>query len=108
MRRRADVAFTRYRIAVMLDGCYWHGCPDHYVPSKTNVNYWTEKIAGNRARDADTDARLRSAGWTVVRVWEHEEPALIAEQLRELLSEHGAQIGRCATTAPDAKQPGQR
>lgn len=72
VRRTADVVFPRLRIAVFLDGCYWHGCPDHYVASKSNVSWWRNKIEGNIARDMDTNQRLRHAGWLVVRVWEHE------------------------------------
>jgi len=72
LRRRADVVFTRRRVAVFVDGCYWHGCPEHYAAPVTNAAYWSGKVARNRARDADTDARLREAGWRPVRVWEHE------------------------------------
>ncbi|QBI19507.1 very short patch repair endonuclease [Egibacter rhizosphaerae] len=72
LRRRADLVFTRRRVAVFVDGCYWHGCPQHYGEPSTNAEYWRSKIARNRERDADTDARLRQAGWTPVRIWEHE------------------------------------
>lgn len=74
IRRTADLVFTRARVAVFLDGCYWHACPDHYVPPSTNPAYWHAKIAGNAARDRDTDARLAAAGWAVIRVWEHDDP----------------------------------
>lgn len=80
-RRRADIVFTRARVAVFLDGCFWHGCPAHYVEPKTNVDYWRPKIARNIARDAETSERLRKAGWTVLRFWEHEEPSLVAEKI---------------------------
>lgn len=72
MRRKADLVFTRHRVAVFVDGCYWHGCPDHFSLPATNSDYWHAKITGNRERDVDTDRRLREAGWTPVRVWEHE------------------------------------
>jgi DNA mismatch endonuclease (patch repair protein) len=72
LRRRADVVFTRQRVAVFLDGCYWHGCPEHYVSPKTNPGYWSDKVARNMARDRDTDQRLEDEGWTVLRFWEHE------------------------------------
>lgn len=72
VRRTADLVFPRARIAVFVDGCFWHGCPVHHTVAKTNAAYWAEKVAANRRRDADTDARLREAGWTVIRVWEHE------------------------------------
>lgn len=70
--RRADVVLRADRMAVFLDGCFWHGCPDHFRPPATNADYWTAKIARNRARDASTTALLEAAGWAVVRVWEHE------------------------------------
>jgi DNA mismatch endonuclease (patch repair protein) len=74
VRRSADLVFTRARVAVFVDGCFWHGCPDHFVMPKTNTPYWDAKIAGNVQRDAATDRLLRDAGWEVVRVWEHEAP----------------------------------
>jgi len=76
--RRADVVLRGDRIAVFLDGCFWHGCPDHFRPPATHADYWTAKIAGNRARDAATGALLEAAGWVVVRVWEHEPTASAA------------------------------
>lgn len=72
IRRTADLVFPGPRVAVFLDGCFWHGCPDHYVPPSTNPDYWRTKIAGNISRDRDTDNRLVAAGWTVIRFWEHE------------------------------------
>lgn len=78
VRRRADVLFPRARVAVFVDGCWWHGCPDHYRTPRSNPGWWDEKIARNRARDLDTDRRLRDAGWRVVRGWEHEHPEHLA------------------------------
>jgi DNA mismatch endonuclease (patch repair protein) len=72
-RRRVDLAFTKRRVAVLVHGCYWHGCPTHYTPPKKNAGFWAEKVQRNRARDHETEALLASAGWTVVTVWEHEE-----------------------------------
>jgi len=87
LRRRADIVFGPAKVAVFIDGCYWHGCPEHYVPPKTNSGYWRPKISGNVARDRDTDIRLKAAGWTVLRFWEHESPeacsATIAAAVRE-------------------------
>ncbi len=74
MRRRADLVFPRKKVAVYVDGCFWHGCPIHGTWPKNNADWWRAKIEGNRARDRDTDERLADAGWTVVRVWEHEGP----------------------------------
>ena len=81
LRRTADLVFTRRRIAVFVDGCFWHGCPDHHTTARTNAAYWAEKVRANRERDADTDRRLGEAGWTVLRFWEHEEPAAVAERI---------------------------
>ncbi|KAF4405859.1 very short patch repair endonuclease [Streptomyces lycii] len=72
LRRTADMVFRPAKVAVFIDGCYWHGCPEHYVSPKTNPGYWSDKVARNVARDRDTDARLHEAGWTVLRFWEHE------------------------------------
>ncbi|WP_101588568.1 very short patch repair endonuclease [Brevibacterium jeotgali] len=80
-RRRADIVFTRARIAVFVDGCFWHGCPEHFIPPKSNPDYWGSKIEKNRRRDAETTAHLRDAGWTVMRFWEHEDPAAAAEAI---------------------------
>lgn len=66
------MVFRPAKVAVFVDGCYWHGCPKHYVPPKTNPGYWSDKVARNMARDRDTDQRLAEAGWTVLRFWEHE------------------------------------
>ncbi|MEU0491246.1 very short patch repair endonuclease [Nocardiopsis sp. NPDC006139] len=81
LRRTADLVFTRRRIAVFVDGCFWHGCPEHHTTARTNAAYWAEKVRANRERDADTDRRLGEAGWTVLRFWEHEEPAAVAERI---------------------------
>ncbi|MER8044293.1 very short patch repair endonuclease [Streptomyces sp. NPDC094032] len=72
LRRTADIIFRPVRLAVFIDGCYWHGCPEHYVSPKTNPGYWSEKVHRNMTRDRDTNARLEEAGWTVLRFWEHE------------------------------------
>lgn len=88
LRRKADIVFPRHRVAVFIDGCFWHGCPDH-GRRRHDVNgwYWPEKIARNQNRDADTDDRLRGAGWSVVRVWEHEPPEGAAERIRSTVSQ---------------------
>ncbi len=71
-RRRADLAFPTERVAVLVDGCFWHGCPEHGTAPKANADWWRDKIAANVARDRDTVARLEEAGWLAIRVWEHE------------------------------------
>lgn len=73
-RRTIDVAFPGRRVAVFVDGCFWHGCPIHGVPPKHNAQWWADKIGRNRARDLETTAHLEALGWTVVRVWEHVDP----------------------------------
>jgi DNA mismatch endonuclease (patch repair protein) len=74
LRRTADLVFRPTKVAVFIDGCYWHGCPEHYVSPKTNPGYWSDKVARNIARDRDTDKRLTDADWTILRFWEHESP----------------------------------
>lgn len=70
-RRRADVVFTSRRIAIFVDGCFWHGCPLHYVAPKTNAAFWEAKVDRNRERDRQADLELKLAGWTSLRIWEH-------------------------------------
>ncbi|MEU5898490.1 MULTISPECIES: very short patch repair endonuclease [Streptomyces] len=81
LRRTADIVFRPAKLAVFIDGCYWHGCPEHYVQPKTNAGYWSDKVARNMARDRDTDAQLRAAGWTVLRFWEHESAEACAVKI---------------------------
>lgn len=88
-RRSVDVAFTRLRLAVFVDGCFWHNCPEHGHLPHTNPEWWRVKLDANSRRDADTTARLEALGWTVIRIWEHEEVgeaarrvALTVEDLR--------------------------
>jgi DNA mismatch endonuclease (patch repair protein) len=81
LRRTADVVFPRARIAVFVDGCYWHGCPEHHRPAATNSEFWRTKIADNKRRDAETNRMLADQGWTVIRCWEHEEPSSVAERV---------------------------
>ncbi|MFD5175933.1 very short patch repair endonuclease [Nocardia sp. NPDC058379] len=86
-RRRADVVFPRLRVAVYVDGCFWHRCPVHATDPKNNAQWWADKLAGNVARDRATDAALRAAGWQVVRVWEHEDPHVAAQRISALIRE---------------------
>lgn len=78
-RRSIDIAFTRARVAVMVDGCFWHGCPEHGTKPRSNSGWWATKLAANAARDADTNRVLTEMGWRVVRIWEHEVPAVAAD-----------------------------
>ncbi|MBH0119867.1 very short patch repair endonuclease [Rhodococcus sp. HM1] len=86
LRRRADLVFPRRHLAVYVDGCFWHRCPVHATDPKNNSEWWAAKLAGNVARDRDTDARLTAAGWTVVRIWEHEDPLTAADRVQNALT----------------------
>jgi DNA mismatch endonuclease (patch repair protein) len=73
-RRRADIAFIKAKIAVFMDGCFWHGCPLHGTWPRSNAEWWRRKIEQNIQRDRDTDRRLAAIGWTVIRFWAHDDP----------------------------------
>jgi len=96
LRRRADVVFRRRRIAVFVDGCFWHRCPQHAVPPKNNADWWARKLQRTVDRDRDTDQRLRAAGWVPVRVWEHELPEEAAARICDLVK-----AGSASTTPGD-------
>ncbi|MFF4135241.1 very short patch repair endonuclease [Streptomyces mirabilis] len=81
-RRRIDVAFTRAKVAVLIDGCFWHGCPEHATQPKANAEWWRTKLDRNMARDRETTEHLTALGWMVLRFWEHETPAEVAVRVR--------------------------
>lgn len=85
-RRRVDVAFTRAKVAVLIDGCFWHGCPEHATQPKANAEWWHQKLDRNMARDAETTEHLTAAGWTVLRFWEHEAPADVADRVAAVVA----------------------
>ncbi|HML39854.1 MAG TPA: DNA mismatch endonuclease Vsr [Bellilinea sp.] len=85
LKRRADILFREDGIAVFVDGCFWHGCPIHGTQAKANAEFWTEKIKRNKDRDVDTNQRFEAAGWTVIRVWEHEYPIEAAMKIAEII-----------------------
>nr|WP_255352999.1 DNA mismatch endonuclease Vsr [Modestobacter sp. Leaf380] len=89
LRRRADVVFTRRKVAVYVDGCYWHSCPAHGTTAKANAEFWASKLTANQRRDRDTDRRLAEAGWQVIRVWEHESPTEAADRIELMLRDSG-------------------
>ncbi|THA70838.1 very short patch repair endonuclease [Streptomyces sp. A0958] len=93
LRRTADVVFPKAKVAVFVDGCFWHGCPEHYRPAKKRGQAWAEKIEGNRDRDAATTLALKEQGWSVLRFWEHEDPEMAAEQVRVVVEERRATTG---------------
>lgn len=84
-RRRADVAFFWAKVAVFVDGCFWHGCPKHGSWPKTNAEWWQQKIRTNQRRDRDTDHMLKAQGWTVLRFWEHTDPITAARRIVKVL-----------------------
>lgn len=85
LRRRADLVFTRSKVAVYVDGCFWHSCPTHATVPKANREWWVAKLAANVDRDRDTDARLGDEGWMVVRVWEHEGVTEAADRVEAIV-----------------------
>lgn len=97
-RRRADLVFRGPRVAVFLDGCFWHSCPTHATFPSNNRQWWADKLAANVARDRDTDRRLASAGWRVVRIWEHESPVVAATKVERIVRRRArssrSQLGR--------------
>ncbi|WP_312034255.1 very short patch repair endonuclease [Actinoplanes sp. TBRC 11911] len=78
-RRTIDIAFTRARVAVFVDGCFWHVCPEHRTSPAANAEWWATKLAKNQARDTATNEHLSGLGWTVIRIWEHEDPETAAK-----------------------------
>ncbi|MGW1490729.1 very short patch repair endonuclease [Streptomyces sp. NPDC002402] len=90
MRRRTiDIVFGPAKVAVFLDGCFWHGCPQHATQPKANAEWWRTKLDKNMARDRETTQHLEAEGWTVLRFWEHEDPATVARvvaQAREAVT----------------------
>lgn len=85
LRREADVVFRGPKVAVYVDGCFWHGCPEHGSTPKSNRDFWREKIQRNKERDRDTVERLEEEGWVAVRVWEHEDPVEAADRVEDVV-----------------------
>ncbi|RSS48129.1 very short patch repair endonuclease [Streptomyces sp. WAC06614] len=88
-RRTIDIAFPGSRIAVFMDGCFWHGCPQHATSPKANSDWWRTKLDRNMARDLETTAHLEAAGWRVLRFWEHEAPEVVAAQVMRAVRRDG-------------------
>lgn len=87
MRCKADLLWRGLRLAVFIDGCFWHGCPDHATRPKANEAWWADKLDGNERRDRRTDLDLERLGWTVLRFWEHEEPSTVADAICSALEQ---------------------
>ncbi|RCK71512.1 very short patch repair endonuclease [Desertihabitans brevis] len=98
LRSRADIVFTRRRIAVYLDGCFWHGCPTHGVIPIAHSDYWQPKLARNKERDAQATLALQEAGWIVLRFWEHEGTASVVAAI-------SSEVGDRSVSAPAASGP---
>lgn len=80
-RRTIDIVFTKAKIAVFMDGCFWHGCPEHATQPKSNAEWWRAKLDKNMARDVETTEHLTAEGWTVLRFWEHESTEDVADRV---------------------------
>jgi DNA mismatch endonuclease, patch repair protein len=102
VRRTADIVFPTHRLAVFIDGCFWHGCPDHHTVARTNADYWSAKVERNRNRDHDTDKLLADAGWTVLRIWEH-VAITDAADLVEAAVRQGRDPAGTPTTSPASR-----
>ena len=86
LRGRADIVFTKRKIAIYIDGCFWHGCPVHATTPKRNADYWVPKLQRNVERDRDATLKLESLGWVVLRFWEHEKVDAIVQSIRNQLA----------------------
>ena len=87
LRRTADLVFRKTMVAVFVDGCFWHGCPQHHTAARTNASFWANKVDVNRRRDRETDHLLDESGWVSLRVWEHEDPRQAAEYISRIVRE---------------------
>ncbi len=85
LNRRADIIFRSAKVAVFVDGCFWHGCPIHGTQAKANAEFWKNKIKQNQIRDEDTNKQLKKVGWKIVRVWEHENPEKASEKILDTI-----------------------
>lgn len=94
---RPDIVFTKARIAVQVDGCFWHGCPDHAVAPRSNAAWWRDKLALNRSRDARNDAALQAEGWLVLRIWEHVDASAAADLVEGVWRARTGRADRHAT-----------
>lgn len=96
-----DIVFTRARLAVFVDGCFWHCCPTHGNQPGANTDYWRPKLKRNVARDRAVDEALGNSGWTVLRAWEHEDPGAIADRVEQALQRAAEVVGTQAARATD-------
>jgi DNA mismatch endonuclease (patch repair protein) len=100
MRREIDIALLKPRVAILVDGCFWHACPEHGTVPHRNRDWWQQKLRANVARDRDTDIRLQSLGWTVIRLWEH---MALVDAVKEVQAVLVVQTGRSGTEGASSK-----
>jgi DNA mismatch endonuclease (patch repair protein) len=97
LRCKADIVWRALRLIVFIDGCFWHACPDHATRPRANSEWWAKKLDENVRRDRRTDSELAERGWTVLRFWEHEAPATVADAIC-------AQLGQLRGAAAESGQ----
>lgn len=96
LNRRADLVFRKVKVAVFIDGCFWHVCPEHGSYPKANATWWAQKLRKNVERDRDTNLRLAAEGWKVIRIWEHVPPEIAADMVENAVSARRATLGLIA------------
>jgi DNA mismatch endonuclease, patch repair protein len=109
-RARPDIVFVGARVAVFIDGCFWHSCPEHATFPQANAGWWEAKLAANVERDRRHDAELESRGWKVARVWEHERPVEAADRVESAVRAcrgHTEGVGRCLEPDDSSRATGQ-
>lgn len=89
LRGRADILFPRPRVAIYVDGCFWHSCPTHGVLPKGNREWWRKKLEATVRRDRSTNSALKELGWEIIRVWEHEDPVTAADRIEATVRGEG-------------------
>lgn len=99
LRSRADVVFVRQRVAVFVDGCFWHGCPEHGTLPKSNAAWWADKLQANAERDRRVTRRLEDEGWKVIRAWEHEDPSAVADRIEAIIRPESIRPGAAGETS---------
>ena len=100
VRVRPDIVFTRARVAIFIDGCFWHACPQHGTQPRRNSGYWSAKLQRNLDRDRRVDAALAANGWQVLRFWEHEGPSETANAISRAVHAAGPGLSAGTRSAP--------
>lgn len=107
-RRRIDVAFPGLKVAVLVDGCFWHGCPQHATQPKANAEWWRTKLERNMARDGETTEHLTAQGWTVLRFWEHTRPEEVVDVVRVTVDRKRREIRESAIRKREVQEDDRR